>query len=136
MKSRSRWIAFLAASAFVSVVVWGPISLRDVVFMRQRFQARRIKVQADPVALQRWAVNLLVAHSREEGSYYDLNSTNVPADILALYPGAPSVAAGRDSVVIHWGRSHPSIHVGNTNFSMRKPLAMQWRPGVYLVLAE
>ena len=136
MKARFLWITVLAALGVLFAIARRPLSLGDVVFVRQRLQAHRIKSHADPVALQCWATNMLAAHSKDEAVYYDLHSTNVPADILALYPGRPAVVAGRDSLVIHWGRTHPSIHVGATNFTLTKPLAMRWSPGVYLVLAE
>ncbi len=121
---------------FAMAVVWCLMSPRDVLLLSRRLEARRIRRHVDSIALQRWAAVVLVAHSNDEALFYDPHTTNVPADVFALYPEAPNVGARRDSVVIHWGRAHPSIHVGATNFVLTSPVAMRWCPGVYLVLAE
>ena len=136
MKTPLRWLVILAALGIVAAAVWWPVSLSDVVFLRQRWEARRIRNHADPAALQRWATNLLAGHAQDEMPYYDPHSTHIPTDILALYPGTPAMGAGRDCVVIHWGRGHPSIHVGATNFVLINRLAVPWSPGVYLMIAE
>jgi hypothetical protein len=136
MKTTLRWLAILAATGVVCAFLWFHVSLSDVVFFRQRLEARRIRKHSDPVALQRWATNMLALHSRDEDFYFDPHSTNVPSDILSLYPRPPAVVAGRDSLTIVWGRGHPVVHVGTTNFVLTNRLAVRWISGVYLMISE
>lgn len=136
MKALLYWLGIIAALSIIATAVWCPVSLSDIVFLRQRWEARRIRSTTDPIAVQRWATNLLALHNHDDVPYYEFHSTNIPADILALYPETPTVGAGRNFVVIHWGRAHPSFRVGATNFVLTNRLAMPWTPGVYLMIAE
>lgn len=112
-------------------ITYGAYPLVRPVFVWHRF-VRRVKAEVDPLALQRWATNFLALHP--DDYFFDVRGTNAPVDIIRLYRLRPSVATlpERRSVIIAWGRGHPSIHVGGPDFVSTNRAAQMWVPGVFL----
>jgi hypothetical protein len=136
MKASVRLLVPLGIVGVLCAVLSGPVSFRDVIFFRQRLEARRVRKQCDAFALQRWATNLLALHGRDQEPYYDPRGTNLPGDILAVYSWPPAVVGGRDSVSVVWGRGHPVIHVGGSDFVLTNRLAARWIPDVYVISSK